>query len=232
MLAKRPQDTRLRIVLTWVLAGLGELMLSANRPGEADTYLVRATCPLGTTGVRTPRSGSRFWLATTLLWQARTTASHSHFKQALSIALDAESLWVELNQEQPGDPTILQRAEQGRELLAHQMDNRTVLDELILPLENSRSALRRLAVGKEPSDRRFGRNRLALTWYLLGELHRIDKPPEAARCWREAVEQYQRLAEGRSDLLVQLPLARCDCRLLAIDPVGPGHEETVVRWPR
>ena len=110
-LRNAPQDTRLRIVLTWVLAGLGELMLAQTDQGRPTLIsCVPAASGNHWRGAAQRYRDSRFWLATTLLWQARTTASHSHFKRALSIALDAESLWVELNQEQPGDPAHLAKS--------------------------------------------------------------------------------------------------------------------------
>jgi tetratricopeptide (TPR) repeat protein len=100
-------------------------------------------------------------------------------------------------------------------------------DEFLRPLEEERALLGRL-VSEDPASTAL-RKRLAVTCLALGEFH-LGKgaTSEALPCWRQAYDNYRKLAAAQpDDPLVQLHLALCCSRLMEGHSLDPYYAEAV-----
>jgi tetratricopeptide (TPR) repeat protein len=243
LLEKDPTDTSIRIALTNVYGRLGRLYIQRRSFAKAQRFFADARNLWQSLPGAVRSSESRDWLATTTSWQAfssaafieaRTVAgltetprSVAGLTDTLRLYQEADALWQELAEEQPGNLSVIGKAARNLlrtlSLIRIQVPEGTHKRDLL----EDEPFLERL-VHADPANRVL-RKRLAFKYFLRGDLYREDRiHDEARRHWHDAYKHYQLLADTRSDdLNVSLMLAFCCSRLIEGQAQDPYYVRVV-----
>jgi tetratricopeptide (TPR) repeat protein len=228
LLGKKPGDTRVRIALTNVRGTLGNLYAMRGQMAEMDACFGDARDLWQALARQAPRNPEyRDWLAATCYWQSLAAANQVQHERRVRLVQQANALWQELAEEQPGNMVLLQKVADTRWELLTLRDPGPGWKEILPPLEEERALLNK-RVGADPANTAL-RKRLALTCLVLGEF-RLGKggPRAALPCWRQAYGHYRTLARARpDDPLVKLNLGLCCSRLMGGQSADPYYAEAV-----
>jgi hypothetical protein len=234
LLQRRPEDTRLRVTLTKLRASL-----AAEHDARWQTAEMAAWCRSARElweapelpGPPTPEA--RGWLATTDYWHAQAVRELGDPVGALRGFQRAYALWLGLAAEQPDNLEYLQKVAESRAGLSGLLRGTQAERARLLPEAEAEAAALEREVRADRGDPAL-RHRLALTCFLAGELQPQDAPPDRAGvCWQRAYEHYRVLTEApREDLLAELSLAFCCCRLMRGQSADPHYAEAVARFDR
>lgn len=242
LLAKNPSDKRLRIALTRIYGGLGGLFRERGLQLDANTHYGNAQSlwePLAADAGGDAEG--RDWLATTYFWHYGVET-----RPRLQLLQKAVAIWQRLAEERPGDLNLMGKLWECRRDMTFTVPALQNRDDCILLLETDRTELNERLL-QDPADR-AGRNRLALTCFLLGDVYACNHSDEKARsCWHESWEHYNILSkERRDDLLINFSLAVCCSRLIQgpstdayylqavplLEQIGRGLEAFVRKEPQ
>jgi tRNA A-37 threonylcarbamoyl transferase component Bud32 len=168
LLAKRPDDTRLRLGLTNVRNSLGSLHYNQGKLAETRVAFQSARELWEPLVQQQPgKPEYRDQLVTILLWQAERLNGEGALE--LELCLQADALWCQVAAEQPGQPAILAKAAGCRYILLEMTAGRLTLEQRLRVLADHRARLAE-AVAAAPGDRLL-HARLALVCLLIGECH-------------------------------------------------------------
>ncbi len=233
LLERRPNNYRLRIALTRVQAALADLQINRGNAAEADAYLHRARDSWRALAVQDSGSSeNRRWLAITEGWMAAWLAGRGQYANALDSFLQADSLWIELNDKHPNDQSIIGQTLDGRRRLIDLFPVGVARGDFLDPLRQRHAELEKLVL-HSPSNR-FQRQQLAFICLLLGEWHNQpgSSVGEAAPFWRQAAEHYSVLDDGDQNLLIDVPLALCSSRLARTNSLVSWSERSMARYAK
>jgi tRNA A-37 threonylcarbamoyl transferase component Bud32/tetratricopeptide (TPR) repeat protein len=225
-LKKNPGALRLRFALTNVYGRLGTLYLQRRQMVEMNASFKNARElwePL--VSCEPANSVYRDWLATTYDWESGPYTS--------SVLRDMESteqanrLWEELAEEQPANLDFMEKVRGTRSRMVSSLSNKLARDGCLRAIRDTKIRLAKL-VHDEPANRVL-RKRVALACLQLAEISRWEPAVgEPSSFWQEAHDHYLILALARrDDLLVQLLLANCSCRLIRGQSPDPYHRQAV-----
>jgi tetratricopeptide (TPR) repeat protein len=226
LLEKDPTDTPIRIALTNVYGRLGRLYIQRGSLAEARRFFADARKLWQSLPESARGSESRDWLATTTYWQAHSNTVEG-LSEILRLCQEADALWQELAEEQPGNLSVIGKATQNLLRTFHRIHHEEAHLTRIGDLDEDGPSLERL-VYDDPANRVL-RKRLAFEYLMRGDLCRqMRTHDEARRHWRDACEHYQLLADTRSDdLSVNLMLAFCCSRLMEGQAQDPYYARAV-----
>jgi tetratricopeptide (TPR) repeat protein len=230
LLEKNPTDTPIKIALTDVYGRLGRLHFQRGSFAKALGFFTGARMlwqPLSDTA---RSSESRGWLATTTTWEAGlrgTLGADLDTLQALRLRQEADALWQELVEEQPGNLSVIGKAMGNLLGTLQPIRGQAAYGRYRFDLERDEPFLERL-LHDDPANRVL-RKRVALKHLLLGDLCREDRShDEARRHWHRAYQHYQLLADARrDDLSVNLLLGFCCSRLMEGQAQDPYYVRAV-----
>ena len=233
LLEKDPTDTPIRIALTNVYGRLGRLYIQRGSFAKAQRSFTDARNLWQSVPDAVRSSESRDWLATTTYWLATSSprsflgSTVTGLAETLRLCQQADALWQELADEQPGNASIIGNV--TRNLLATLLLIRRVTSQVAqdCDLRNDEPLLERL-VHDDPANRLL-RKRLAFKYLIRGDVCRQARTQDEARQhWRDAYKHYHLLAETRSDdLSVNLMLAFCCSRLMERKAQDPYYVRVV-----
>jgi serine/threonine protein kinase len=223
LLQKSPDEQKLRIALTDVEYRLGTLYSQRGQTEKTKASFSRARAlwePLASDDSGDPVC--RDWLAITVLW-----TSDDDVVGVFQSRQRSEGIWQKLAEEQPDNFDYMRRIWTIRNELTAQTDNKHDREQWLGLLEKSRNELEE-RVHLSPADWP-SRRRLALRYFLLGELYGRDSlTSQAALFWRKSYESYQALNHERpNDLLDKTSLAICCSRLIHGQSSDPYYLEAV-----
>ncbi len=219
LLELRPDNVGIRVALTRVLAGLADVYIERCQVDESERCLEEACVLWQTTLATEPRNPLyRTWYALTRAWQASSHAGHGLLVEALDEALEAESLWLALNEEQPDNQMLVEQTLENHRTLFDLLTTEKGRAEFRQPLEERQAILERQVQGDAAN--RVLRQELAFNSLFLGELHfhiRF-KMEDAVHFWELAASNYELLQRDRSDVLIDLPMSIACARLMVNEP--------------
>ena len=223
-LQKDPGNLQLRIALTKVYGCLGTLYFQRRQTAEIKASFQNARNlwePLVNDEPANPIY--RDWLATTYDWDR----GYGSLTRDLESTEHANRLWEELAEEQPANLDFMQKVRETRRGMAGCFVNSLVRDAWLRPVQDTKLRLAKL-VHDEPTNRVL-RKRLALACMQLAEASRWEPSAgQPSSFWQEAHDHYRILAETRpDDILVNLLLAECSCRLIRGQSPDPNYREAV-----
>jgi tetratricopeptide (TPR) repeat protein len=224
-LRNNPGDVGVRISLTNIRGSLGALSSWQGRLAEMETWFQGARDLWEQLAKDEPGNPDhRDWLARTITWQTAAAVRQEDSVRYFRLILHAHTLWHELAQEQPSNRDLLQRvADRRRTLVCVRLGQ----EEVIRALQEDRVLLGK-QLAPTPDDQAL-RLRLAMTCLVLAGCHLDQRAPrEALSCWRQAHEEYRKLARAKpADPLLKLDLALCCCRLMDRQATEPYYSEAV-----
>jgi tetratricopeptide (TPR) repeat protein len=222
LLQNNPTEIALRIALTKVYGHLAALYGQQGQGAKANATAREAQqlwelIPAEKAGNKVGRN----WLATTYSWHIDDGLP------SLQSLQRGEAIWEGLADEEPANLDFLYGMWECRGQMIRAISSQLGKDDWLRPLEESRTDLREL-VRQSPADRPL-RRRLALTCFLLGEIHAGNRSADKAlSAWRESHQHYSALvAEGRNELLGNILLAISCSRLIDGKPSDPYYVQAV-----
>jgi tetratricopeptide (TPR) repeat protein len=222
LLEKNPSEINARITLTNVYARLAILYGQRGQFAEAHSSASQAQQLWESQAIETGDPVCRYWLAVTYSMQ-----QEGNIREFFRSCEKANAIWLKLAEEQPDDLDLTTKIWAFRKQMMSDIGKK-VFRETLLPLfEESRARLEAQVRGNS-SDRTL-REQLALTCFLLGEVHgQLSSVAKASAEWRESYEHYSILAEGRpDDLLDGMSLAISCSRLIQRRPEDPYYLRAV-----
>jgi tetratricopeptide (TPR) repeat protein len=215
LLQKQPDNIKLRISLTRVLAGLADVYEDQCRLEIAHASLEKARLLWKPLIEKEPENPAyRIWYALTLAWCGTAHTGHGHYDQGLEESLLAESLWLSPGQEHFNNRMLIEQYLENAKNLFNAITTAAARAQFREPLENRQARLEK-SVHDAPANRVL-RQDLAFNSLLLGELHYYSRAnlDLATKYWNQAAEHYLLLRQERPNVLIDLPLAQACMRLI------------------
>jgi serine/threonine protein kinase len=223
LLEKNPDEIKLRIALTRIYGGLGGQYVQLGQAAKASANYRQAqrlweSLPAEVANNREAKG----WLATTYSWHGG-----DDLLTRFQLLQRAAGIWRQLAEQQSSDLDLVARVWACNEDVAFYTTSGLLRRDCLPLCEQDWNELTQL-VTSDAGDRP-ARGQLALTCFLLGEIHNGNASrAKSLSYWRESCQHYEILAKGgREDLVNDVSLAIVCSRLMGSQPTDPYYVRAV-----
>jgi serine/threonine protein kinase len=223
LLQKNPDEIKLRIALTRIYGGLGAEYVQLGQAVKADAKYREAqrlweSLPPEAAKTREAKE----WLATTYSWHGG-----DDLVTRFQLLQRAAGIWRQLAEQQPDNLNLIAKIWACHDEVMFYTTSGLLRHDCLPLCEQDWNELTQL-ITHDPGDR-AARGKLALTCFLLGEIHNGNgSPAKASPYWGESCRHYEILAkDGREDLITDVSLAIVCSRLMRSQSTDPYYVRAV-----